>query len=96
MLSEVSRVALVLLPKFLGLHRVLGISPVRVPGLPVGVLGDGCGGVGIGGGSVINSVENVKAHPRGQEKPENQTGCFPASDGASCSFSLSFVDGRIL
>jgi hypothetical protein len=28
---------------------------------------------------------NVLAHPRGEEDPENQTECFPASDGASCS-----------
>jgi hypothetical protein len=38
--------------------------------------------------------ENVLAHPRGQEEPEKQTGCFPASDAASCSVSSCSVDGR--
>jgi hypothetical protein len=36
-----------------------------------------------------NSPTNVKAHPRGEGEPENQTGCFPASDAASCSVSSS-------
>ena len=64
MLGKVAGVALILLPEFLGLHRVWGMSPVLVPGLPVGVLGDGCGGGGggFGCGSVINSLENVKEH----------------------------------
>jgi hypothetical protein len=41
-----------------------------------------------------SSSPNVLAHPRGQEEPENQTGCFPASDAAPCSMSSCSVDGR--
>ena len=44
MLGKVAGVALILLPEFLSLHRVWGISPPFVPGLPVGVFGPGCGG----------------------------------------------------
>jgi hypothetical protein len=52
MLGKVAGVTLILLPEFLGLHRVWGMSPVLVPGFPVGVLGVGCG-AGCGGGSVL-------------------------------------------
>lgn len=56
MLGEITGIALILLPEFLGLHLVWGIFPVRVPGFPVGELGDGLGGGGGGGGGVGGSV----------------------------------------
>jgi hypothetical protein len=34
-------------------------------------------------------LSNVIAHPRGEEEPEKQTECFPASDAAACS-ALAF------
>ncbi len=73
MLGEVAGVALILLPEFLGLHRVWGMSPVLVPGLPVGVLGDGCGGGGGGCGSVINSLENVRCAGAARDGKETES-----------------------
>ena len=54
------------------------------------LLGQLVGGLSHLEGLVLKSSTNVKAHPRGQEEPEKQTGCFPASDGASCWLFLVF------
>jgi signal peptidase I len=65
------------LVKYLGWHRNQGDANPKWGAIP------GQRYIIIRLGNVI-SLHNVLAHPRGQEEPEKQTECFPASDAAPC------------